>query len=109
MQFVAVVLLSGDTEVPLKPVSLTQVTMLVDMDPSSGELRRVESTTVRGERAMFEEAGLTGPAISAQIRLPNGTEWAVDPSTSIWGPVMVTLGLSRKLLVRKHEARRANI
>lgn len=109
-QFAAAIYLTemGD-ELPLSPVIVTQAQIQTEIDPDTDGLRRREQRTLRARRETLAAAGIDAPHVAGMVRLPDGSEWSIDAGASVWGAAMVTLGLARKVLVRQHESRRADL
>lgn len=91
------------------PIIVTQAQIQAEIDPDTGGLRRREQRTLRARRETLAAVGIDAPHVAGQVRLPDGSEWSIDAGASVWGAAMVTLGLARKVLVRQHESRRADI
>jgi len=93
----------------ISPVIVSQRNVTMDVDADTGALQRREAVLLHGRREDFEAAGVTGPQVAGTVTLPDGSEWAVDSAASVWHASRVTLGLARKILVRQHENRRADV
>lgn len=93
----------------LAPVIVSHRSVAMEVDPDNGSLHRRETVTLHGRREDFEAVGITGPQVAGVVALPDGSEWAIDGGATTWNASRVTLGLARKILVRHHENRRADV
>ena len=93
----------------LSPVVLATPTVLAELDPDTGDLRRREQRVAHIPRHVVDAAGLKFPAVDAIVREASGSEWAIDLDATKWGPSVVEIGLARKILTRHHEPRRADL
>ena len=99
----------GNAEpVGLERVIISDQEFTDEFVPETGEVKRKERCKLTVIALVLLDAGIAGIQSDAQVEIAE-ERWHVDVAASKWGNVMVDLGLSRKPLVRKQEARRANV
>ena len=95
---------------PIKLVgwSVVRITTRTELTAEIGQVETIELLTISGPRYQLENHKIKGVQLKAIVTV-NGEKWQIDPDTSGWGSVFVTLGLRREPLHNFHEGRHAQV
>ena len=79
-----------------------------ELNTETGEVLRRERIKMTAVASDLRDAGIDYVQHGAQVEV-NGERWQVDTDATIWGDILVDIGLTRKPLVLKQEARSASV
>ncbi len=99
---------SGGDLIKLVGWSVGRITTRTELTAEIGQVETIELLTISGPRYQLENHKIKGVQLKAIVTV-NGEKWQIDPDTSGWGSVFVTLGLRREPLHNFHEGRHAQV
>lgn len=92
--------------IAIKGGILGQVQTEPDVNPRTGNVTMVETSSLTIPTHVLEQKGVKVAEHMARVKTPNGEEWKVDPQRTNWQVGMVMLGLKRAPLAALNEMRK---
>ena len=99
---------SGGEPIKLVGWSVGRITTRPEITAEIGQVETVELLAITGPRYQLENHKIKSVQLKAIVTV-DGEKWQIDPETSGWGNVFVTLGLRREPLHNFHEGRHAQV
>ena len=99
---------SGGDPIKLVGWNIGDITTRPEITAEIGQVETVELLTISGPRYQLENHKIRAVQLKAIVTV-DGEKWQIDPETSKWGKVFVTLGLRRESLHNFHEGRHAQV